>query len=106
MQLDLSPKDWERIAYYLQRLAAKERLRKKNECQAARRLGNMIADVVSRERNKWMSERQRWDKERLEEFIFKQNKTPEEIAEIIGTSVEKVEKVLRRLNLLRTGKKK
>lgn len=100
MQLDLSPKDWERIAYYLHRLAAREPLRKMNERLAARRLGNMIADVISRERNKWMSKRQRWDKEKLKEFIFKQGKTPEEIAKIIGTSPEKVEKVLRRFNLL------
>lgn len=100
MQLDLSPKDWERIAYYLHRLAAKEPLRKMNERRAAKRLGNMIADVVSRARNKWMSERCKWDRERLEEFIFKQGKTPEEIAQILGTSPEKVEKVLRRFNLL------
>jgi len=106
MQIDLNPKDWERIAYYLHRLAAKERLRKKNECQAARRLGNIIADVVAKQRDKWMNERQSWDKKRLKEFIFKQNKTPEEIAEILGTSVEKVEKVLRRLNLLQIRQKK
>ncbi|GAJ05330.1 unnamed protein product [marine sediment metagenome] len=100
MQLDLSPKDWERIAYYLHRLAVKEPLRKMNERHAAKRLGNLIADVVSKERNKWINERQRWDKGRLEEFIFKQGKTPEEIARILGTSPEKVEKALRRFNLL------
>jgi len=106
VQINLSPKDWEMIACYLQRLAAKGRLRKKNECQAARRLGNSIAKIVAKQRNKWIDERQRWDKDRLEEFVCKQNKTPEEIAEIVGTSTEKVEKVLRRLNLLQIGKKK
>ncbi len=45
------------------------------------------------------------DKDRLKEFVCKQSKTPEEIAEIVGTSTEKVGKVLRRLNLLQIGKK-
>jgi len=106
MQLDLSPKDCERIAYYLHRLAAKGRLRKKNECQTARRLGNLMAKIVAEQRNEWTDERQRWDKERLKELVCKQGKTPEEIAEIVGTSTEKVEKVLRRLNLLQISKKK
>ena len=100
MQIDLNSMDWERIAIYLQRLAVRERFRKKNECQNARRLGNIIAKIVAEQRSEWMNERQKWDKERLKELVFKQGKTPEEIAKILGTSPEKVEKVLRRLNLL------
>ena len=101
MKISARPKDWERIAYYLHRLAAREPLRKEQECRAAKRLGNLIAVVVSEQRNKWMDDRRKWKKEELEEFIFKQGKTPDEIAEIMGTSPEKVEKVLRRMNLLR-----
>ena len=99
MKISASPKDWEQIAYYLHRLAARERLRKKNECQAARRLGNMIADTVAKQRSEWMDDRRRWNREELEEYIFKQGKTPEEIAKIMGTSPERIMKVLRRLNL-------
>lgn len=106
MQIDLNFKDWEKIAYYLHRLAAKDHLRKKNDCQIARRLGNVIAGILAKQRDEWMDERQKWDKKRLEEFVLKQNKTPEEIGEILGTSAEKVEKVLRRLNLLQIKQKK
>ena len=100
MEISASPKDWEQIAYYLHRLAAKERFRKKNECQAARRLGNLIADAVAKQRNIWMNERRKWNREELEQYIFKQGKTPEEIAKIMRTSPERIMKVLRRLNLL------
>jgi len=98
--------DWEKIAYYLHRVAAKEPPRKLSELKAARRLGNLIADKVAAQRNKWLDERHKWDREVLEVFIFKQGKTVEEIAEIEGVSIEKVEKVLRRFGLLKAKRRK
>ncbi len=105
VEISASPKDFEQIAYYLHRMAAKEPLHKKSELKAARRLGNLIAVRVSAQRNKWLDERHRWDPEALEIFIFKEEKTPEEIAKIEGVPVEKVEKVLRRFGLLRAKRK-
>lgn len=101
MEISASPKDFEQIAHYLHRIAAKDVPRKINELRAARRLGNLIADRVSAQRNKWLDERHKWDKGTLEVFIFKEGKTPEEIAEIEGVPVEKVEKVLKRFGFLK-----
>lgn len=106
MEISASFKDWERIAYYLHRMAAREPLHKKSELEAARRLGNLIADAVSAQRNKWLDERHKWDKGTLEEFIYKKGKTPEEIAEIEGVDLGRVRKVLKRLNLLKTKTRK
>lgn len=106
MEISASPKDFEQIAHYLHRIASKETPRKISELRAARRLGNLIADKVSAQRNKWLDERHKWDREALEIFIFKQGKTPEEIAKIEGVPVEKVEKVLRRFGLLKVKKKR
>lgn len=106
MEISASPKDFEQIAHYLHRIAAKETPHKISELRAARRLGNLIADKVSAQRNKWLDERHKWDREALEIFIFKEGKTSEEIAKIEGVPVEKVEKVLRRFGLLKTKKKK
>lgn len=106
MQIEANPKDWQKIAYYLHRIAAREPLHKKSELEAARRLGNLIADAVSAQRNKWLDERHKWNRESLEEFIYKEGKTSEEIAKIEGVSVEKIEKVLRRFGLLKRKSKK
>jgi len=105
MEISASPKDFEQIAYYLHRIAAKEAPHKISELKAAKRLGNLIADRVSAQRNKWLDERHKWNREVLETFIFKAGKTPEEIAKIEGVPVEKVEKVLRRFGLLKIKKK-
>lgn len=106
MQISASPKDLEKIAYYLHRIAAKEIPRKKSELKAARRLGNLIADAVSAQRSRWLDERHKWNRESLEAFIYKQGKSIEEIAQIEGVPVTKVEKVLRRFGLLKTKAKK
>ena len=105
MQIEAKLGDWEKIAFYLHRIAAKEAPHKGSELKAARRLGNLIADRVSAQRNKWLDERHKWNREVLEVFIFKQGKTIEEIAQIEGVPVEKVEKVLRRFGLLKAKRK-
>lgn len=106
MQVEASSKDFEKIAHYLHRIAAREPPHKQSELAAAKRLGNLIADAVSAQRNKWLDERHRWNRETLEEFIYRQGKTLEEIAEIEGVPVEKVEKVLRRFGFLQPKTKK
>lgn len=106
MEISASFKDWERIAYYLHRLAAKKPPHKRSELKAAKRLGNLIAATVSLQRSKWLDEWHKWDRGTLEEFIYKQGKTPEEIAEIEGVDPGRVRKVLKRLNLLKTKTRK
>lgn len=106
MKIEASIKDFEKIAYYLHRMAAKVPLHKKSELRATKRLGNLIAEAVSRQHNKWLDERHRWNQKDLEVFIYKEGKTPQEIAKIEGVSVEKVEKVLRRFGLLKKKTKK
>jgi len=106
MKIEAKLMDWEKIAYYLHRVAAKEPPYKGSELKAARRLGNLIADRVSAQKNKWLDERHKWNREELAVFIFKQGKTIEEIAKIEGVSPEKVEKVLRRFGLFGSRKKK
>lgn len=102
LKISVPFKDWERIAYCLHRLAAKELPRKKSERHRAQELGDLIADAVAQQRSQWQEERHKWDRESLKELLEK-GKTIEQIAEIEGVDSKKLRKVLRRLNLLKPG---
>ena len=102
MKISAPFKDWERIAYCLHRLAAKELPRKKSERHRAEELGDLIADAVAQQRSQRQEGRHKWDRERLKELLEK-GKTIEEIAEIEGVDPQKLKKALKRLNLLKPG---
>ena len=95
--------EWEKIAHYLHMLGTHSSLSSKKEYRAAIRLGNKIASAIGEQRKIWRNEHHQWDVKSLEVFIFKQGKTPEEIAEIEGTSPEKVRRALKRYGLLDQG---
>ena len=97
--------DWQKTSHYLHALATHSGLSGRHEYKACMRLGNMIADAITEQRKQWKSEHHQWDPESLEAFIFKEGKSIEEIAEIEGTSPELVKRALKRLGLLKEGKK-
>lgn len=112
MKISASLKEWEKIAFFLHKLAAREALRTKKDCQAALKLGNKVARGILAQRKEWQEKEDsrkiyhKWRRESLEAYIYKQGKTPEEIAEIEGVTVEKVEKALIRLKLVEPPRKR
>ena len=103
MKISAPFKDWEWIAYYLHRLGAGELFRKKSERHQAERLGNMIADAVAQQRSQRQEGQHKWDGGSLKKLLYEKGKTIEQIAKINGVNPQKVRKVLKRLNLLKTG---
>jgi len=103
VEISVSFKDWEWIAYCLHRLAAKELPRKKSERHRAEKLGDLIADAVAQQRSQRQEGQHKWDRGRLKELLEK-GKTVEQIAEIEGVDPQKLRKTLKRLNLLKLGK--